>query len=686
MKSISGLFGRCLRSRGLSRCRLRSGSLPAAPRLESLENRCLPSSQPAVLTVVPPSFPTDALHFHTLQDALAAAVVAHDTVQIEPGAAAGSFNDAALAANAAAGDTTITTDNPISATQIVSVGTERVLIDAVGPAAGSLFQLTLHNPLANAHAAGTPITNQDTLGIANTVTIQGDSNAAPANVPSLEVWSGTTQVTLLNLNVSRLALDTNTSGTQVIDSILNFVRENGGGTGNGNNLITGNLTTANGFVTLTGNTPGGAATADRIVSNRFTGGARMLLENDDGTLVQGNTFDGQPFNGVAVSVDDSQHVTVAQNHFSLAGGSQDKAIRVEFVATATSAVIRNNVAATNGLGTGLFLNVGNGAQFEARVQGNDFRGNVLGVDIFGDGSSAGAVDLGGGSAGDLGSSVGGNNFRGFTASATANGVFAIYLHNTGANATVLAQNNIWSAADPNTVVKDGTHNTNTGGGNPGTGLIDVGATQLTADQQFIQTLYNQFLGRSGSVGELNLWVGALPNIGKTGVANAFLHSPETLKTLVDNFYLQYLNRPADPAGEAAWVNVLQHGGTAEQVIIGFLSSPEYYNHATALSGSPHPDANFIQSLYQQLLARPGSAVEIEGWLTQLPALGRSGVAAGILNSAEARTDLVLELYTTLLHRQGRPAAAEIAAWVNSSLDLLSLEVQFAGSQEFYLNG
>src|SRR5439155_2098126 len=117
---------------------------------------------------------------------LAAAVVAHDTIQIEPGAAAGSFNDAALAANAAAGDTTITTDNPISATQIVSVGTERVLIDAVGPAAGSLFQLTLHNPLANAHAAGTPITNQDTLGIANTVTIQGDSNAAPANVPNLE--------------------------------------------------------------------------------------------------------------------------------------------------------------------------------------------------------------------------------------------------------------------------------------------------------------------------------------------------------------------------------------------------------------------------------------------------------------------------------------------------------------------
>ena len=94
----------------------------------------------------------------------------------------------------------------------------------------------------------------------------------------------------------------------------------------------------------------------------------------------------------------------------------------------------------------------------------------------------------------------------------------------------------------------------------------------------------------------------------------------------------------------------------------------------------------MQSLYEQLLGRPGSALEIQGWLGQLSSLGRGGVINAILSSVEARSNQTLELYVTLLHRSGRPSAAEIASWANSPLDLLSMEAQFAGSQEFYLNG
>jgi hypothetical protein len=147
-----------------------------------------------------------------------------------------------------------------------------------------------------------------------------------------------------------------------------------------------------------------------------------------------------------------------------------------------------------------------------------------------------------------------------------------------------------------------------------------------------------------------------------------------------------LNRPADFGGETGWTRFIQQGGTAEQVMANFLSSPEYFDHATALSASPNPDANFIQTMYLQLLGRPGSGSEINGWLGKLPTLGRNGVAAALLASQEARTDQVLQFYVTLLHRTTRPGASELAFWLNTSLDLLGMEVQFAASQEFYSKG
>jgi hypothetical protein len=660
------------------------------------------STQPsAILRVVAPSFPTDAYHFHTLQDALANAVGAHDTIQIEPGASPGVFPSTTLAAAANAGDTSIITNDYVSPAEVVLIGNQNDLVDAVAPAAGGFYTLVLHDPLTAAQTAGTAVTNQNTIGIDNTVTIQGDPNAPPVTlVPpptqtSFEVWSGTVQVTLINLNILNLTLDSDTSQTQVLDSNLHHLSEVGGPSGNGQNLFEGD--TGSGFWDLSGNMNPGLLTSDQILDNHFTDGASVLLaDHEDGTLVQGNSFSGQPGGGKALEFDDSQHVTVARNTFDLTGGSfdniMDKSIAMdsEFVARATSATIVNNVVSTSGQGTGLFLNIANGTQFEALIQGNDFHDNVLGVNILGDMTPAGAlaVDLGGGSEGDLGTSAGGNNFRSFTASGTANGVFAVYLQQTKASATVSAQNNIWSVADPNTVIKDGTHNTNVANinGSPGTGMINVGTTQLTASQQFVQTLYNHFLQRSGSLPELNFWVSQLPNMGRNGVANAIIRSDEGYRRLVDGFYLQYLGRPADPGGETSWAHALEHGATEEQVIAGFLASPEYYDHATALASSLSPDANFVQSLYEQLLGRLGGASEIQGWVNLLPAMGRSGVTLAILNSSEALTDRVLQFYAHLLHRPGRPLAAELNGWVASKLDTLSIEVLISGSQEFFTNG
>jgi streptogramin lyase len=210
--------------------------------------------------------------------------------------------------------------------------------------------------------------------------------------------------------------------------------------------------------------------------------------------------------------------------------------------------------------------------------------------------------------------------------------------------------------------------------------------QLTPDQHFVQALYNDFLKRSGSLAELNYWVSQLPSLGQTGVANRIIRSDEAYRRLVDTLYMQYLNRPADAAGEASWANILEHGSTEEQVITGFLGSSEYYDRATALGSSPSPDASFVQHLYQQLLGRTGSTQEIAGWVNQLPALGREGVAMDIVDSQEARTDAVFGFYMHLLNRTIAPSGAELSAWALAPLDILSIEVQFAGSQEFFVNG
>ncbi len=124
--------------------------------------------------------------------------------------------------------------------------------------------------------------------------------------------------------------------------------------------------------------------------------------------------------------------------------------------------------------------------------------------------------------------------------------------------------------------------------------------------------------------------------------------------------------------------------TEEWLIDFFVTSPEYY--ARVSQGSDNPDGAWIQSLYVNLLGRRPAASEVKAWLGALPTLGMAGVAAAITGSHEFRSLQVEAFYGALpvgvipapdiLHR-GLPAtAAEVAGWVNSGLDLLTIEVYF----------
>src|SRR5439155_3995641 len=86
-----------------------------------------------------------------------------------------------------------------------------------------------------------------------------------------------------------------------------------------------------------------------------------------------------------------------------------------------------------------------------KVEGNDFHFNQVGVDVPpgpGSGSVAG-IDLGGGTLG----SKGGNNFRSFSAAATTTSG-AIVVSAPLVAGTISAQKNIFSVANPETVIFD----------------------------------------------------------------------------------------------------------------------------------------------------------------------------------------------------------------------------------------
>ena len=95
------------------------------------------------------------------------------------------------------------------------------------------------------------------------------------------------------------------------------------------------------------------------------------------------------------------------------------------------------------------------------------------------------------------------------------------------------------------------------------------AALVPADDAFVQSLYRQLLGRTGSAGEVNGWVTRLPELGRAGVAAGFLASSEFRALGVEQLY-------------------------------GFAAAP-----GSSLAG-----------LFPDLLERPSApaAVEVDGWV------------------------------------------------------------------------
>jgi hypothetical protein len=449
------------------------------PALENLEERDVLST----LFLVPTSTPVDASHFHSFQAAYQAAQTG-DVIQVEPGATVSSVGTGTIGhwqSGGAANTNTITIDNPnIGAGEWVEVnggggGAENYLfVLSAQPAGRGSVTLTLNQTLAMAHdGGGATVTTLGQLGVAKAITLQGDPNDPQAVVASpLETPAGTSNVVFNNLdfaNPQGLVLDAEHQNITVENSTVSFLQMSIE-TGNANDVITGNTFTGGAVI----NGDGTGLTADRVTNNTFIDSGFLYMINNGDSLVSGNTFNvsqnQDPF--VAITLVNCPSVLLYNNAVTVSNADADTTALFlwdsGYYHQSLTAFVENNVFNTAGRGVGLDTS----GAVNAKVEGNDFRGNAVGVYLWGDGNTVGNVDLGGGSFG----SQGRNNFGSFTAAGTGNGSFAVTMHNTSADDQVYAYGNVWSATIPPNVVKDRYANSNANeavysGFAPGTGEI-----------------------------------------------------------------------------------------------------------------------------------------------------------------------------------------------------------------------
>ncbi len=519
-----------------------------------------------------------------------------------------------------------------------------------------------------------PGSTADTSTVAvadNGITIQSDPNTPGSILPVYNLLLTASNVTLSRLNLGTVTINPNFTGNAVVRSQLNTVNILGGTSGAGGNVIDQDVIT--GSVILSG-TPATPQSGNRITNNTFnsftvnSSNAIIAVADNSAVVVQNNVIVGAGSSGQdGISITRGVNHLIANNTIALNGAdltSHGIIVQNPGGGPLMTATVTNNSIVT-GHGVGLFLNAFSDTSLQALVQGNDFHGNAIGVDYLGSGGSSIASDLGGGSNG-LGSSLGGNNFRGFPAQGTNNGA-AIRLNGVGAGSSLAAELNIFDDPNsaPNTVFVGG--------------LGGVDLTQALSNQRgFVQTLFNDLLGRTGTVAELDTWVKVLTAAptGQANVVNGILRSDAALGRIVDSYYLKFLGRTSDQGGRNFWVGLIKNGSSLESIQAGFISSTEF------LSSN---NSDYIQGLYRTFLGRTGSVGEVAFWYGKLQQTsGLATTAQGFAAAAENRGSFVQTVFTNLLHRT--PSTADVNFFANQKGDLLALQQQILSTPEFFSKG
>ncbi|MCR9126912.1 MAG: DUF4214 domain-containing protein [Rhodobacteraceae bacterium] len=196
------------------------------------------------------------------------------------------------------------------------------------------------------------------------------------------------------------------------------------------------------------------------------------------------------------------------------------------------------------------------------------------------------------------------------------------------------------------------------------------------------------------------------NLPLPEITTAFITSQEFLKTygtlddrsFIETLYQNVLGRSADETGLNGWLEQLANGGSREGVVLGLSLSPEFEAQTTASfdvfiqqSASSYWTDDVFR-LYKATLDREPDVAGLTGWATQLAggteflsvvggftASDEFGLTYGALDD----TAFVSLLYNNVLGRS--PADAEVASWLalmDGGLSRVEVVRGFSQSPEF----
>lgn len=193
---------------------------------------------------------------------------------------------------------------------------------------------------------------------------------------------------------------------------------------------------------------------------------------------------------------------------------------------------------------------------------------------------------------------------------------------------------------------------------------------------FVRAAHADLLGRGPSADELQQ---AVDLLGSGATRRAVLWdlttSVEWVSGIVRGFYEDTLGRVPDAQGLAYWTDQIRSGRlSVARVAASFYASPEHYGR-----GDPF---DWIRGLYAAVLGRAIGPDEVDHWLAEAAAHGRTAVAGHIYASIESRRSRVAGLYQHLLGRAPEPAGRDYwAARVATQGDLV-LARDLAASDEY----
>jgi len=135
----------------------------------------------------------------------------------------------------------------------------------------------------------------------------------------------------------------------------------------------------------------------------------------------------------------------------------------------------------------------------------------------------------------------------------------------------------------------------------------VPASVGTANQNFVDQLYRDVLHRAPDPGAAG-WVASLDRgADRSDIVDGILDSDEGIRNQINDMYIRFLGRPADPTGLAGWSTFLRtHDHTNFDLAAQIIASDEYFQ--TQGGGT---NQGFLNAVYMDLLCRPITADDLD---------------------------------------------------------------------------